>query len=587
MIISRRLNWLLLPLLLLLTLAACQSNDDDDDATADDDAADDDTADDDTADDDTADYEIEWTSCPSYIADYLFDGQQAQCAHIPLPLDYDEPESATIPIFIFRVTTPEVKAKTGQIWLLEGGPGGPGEDFAPLMPWLARDYPTMDVYSIDHRGVGNSTKLTCSEEGSYPFDYLGCIDELQAKWGDDLLHFSATNASRDLGNIIEITKADYPRTFVYGASYGTFWALRYLQLFPDQASGVILDSICPPGGCKLDFYDQNFNDNGKLVMDACAEDSTCAAKLGTIAADPWAAVGEIFDQIDNDEFCPALAMWGIDRPTVRLILGYMEMDSLVRVLIPPLIYRANRCNAADVEAINNLLNVLFGKGGYFTPDDYLDDFDDLDASYTLGTLVLLSELWDNTPLQDLQDIVDAAYFSLDEGPFEGEIAQSGQWPTYGDDGYFDQLADTDVPLLMLNGTLDPQTTLAMAQPAGEHFTGAHQTFVTMPYSAHGVIFQSYTDDSIDSLIDDLDDYGYIMKTCGMRIMYDFLDDPEAALDTGCVSEVYPLEFSGDSELNQWLSAALLGTEDMWEGAPTKAPRPTLPQPLRRSYRAPW
>jgi len=565
---------------LMISLAACQSgNENDDDSTGDDDSAggdDDSGADDDSGDDDSGEYQIQWTDCPDYISIYLFAGQKAQCAKIPMPLNYSDPNSQTIPIFIFKIFTTSVAQKTGQIWFLEGGPGGPGEDYAPIMPWINRDFPDMDVFSLDHRGVGNSSKLTCPQENSYPFDYEGCIDILKKKWGDNLLYFTTTNASRDLGNIINIASKGYPKVFVYGASYGTYWAHRYLQLFPNQATGVILDSICSPGKCKLDTYDQHFNDNGKAIMNICADDATCSNKMSSIDPDPWSAIGKVFDIIDNGQLCSDLL--GLDRTTLRNVLGYMEMDWLARILVPATAYRIYRCNEADVAAINNLFDTLFGKSGYISgDDDYIENFDDLDASSTLGMLVLLSELWNNTPLDQIMDIVNAAYFSIDLGPMTAEIAESGSWPTYGDDGYIDKWAQTDIPMLMLNGTLDPQTTLEMAQPAGDHFKGSYQTFVTMPQSPHGVIFQSYTDESVNSIV--ANQNGYFIKTCGMKTLYSFLNNPQAAPDTSCISDLYALEFSADSPINQWVSASVFGTEDMWEGAPSGGKKAFVKPPV--------
>jgi hypothetical protein len=262
----------------------------------------------------------------------------------------------------------------------------------------------------------------------------------------------------------------------------------------------------------------------------------------------------------------------------------MEMDSLARVTIPALVYRAMRCNADDVTAINNLFEAYFGGKGGLAAGDYIDDFGDLDASTTLGTLVLLSELWNFTPYDQLMDIINAAYFSIDLGAWMGEISDWGQWPTYPDDGHFGEWPQTAKPILMLNGTLDPQTTLAMAQPAGEHLTAAHQTFVTVPYSAHGVVFQSYTSASVDLLVANQD--GYVMETCGMKLMYQFLDDPTAALDTSCLDDLNPLEYSADSPLNQWVSDILFGTTDMYEGVPAAGKRAPAVWPFRLPRRGP-
>ena len=61
---------------------------------------------------------------------------------------------------------------------------------------------------------------------------LDRLDEKQSQW-------------RDLAAVLERTRKPGQRSFVYGVSYGTYWAQRYLHVAPTQAAGVILDSIVP------------------------------------------------------------------------------------------------------------------------------------------------------------------------------------------------------------------------------------------------------------------------------------------------------------------------------------------------------
>jgi pimeloyl-ACP methyl ester carboxylesterase len=513
---------------------------------------------------------IQWGPCPDYIAyDSGF-----QCAFVPLPLDPAQPEGASIEVFVYRLRATQAEGKR-QVWFLQGGPGGSGADFAQLFMVYSMVHPEWEMYSLDHRGVGNSARLTCPQEQDLQdFDFAGCAQALKSTWGEDgLAQFSTTNAALDLGAVVDLARQPGVPVFVYGASYGTYWGLRYLQLFPEQADGVILDSICSPGACHLDEYDRNFNDNGKLIMQACAQDATCAAKLGAIAPTPWEAMAAMYQKIDDGTLCDGGYSTFLDRPTARMVFGFLEMDSMTRVLIPALVYRAFRCDPGDRAVLELFFQQISQGLGYSALAPQFVGQDQLDGSMTLGTNIIVAELLGSMSYEEVQAIADAAFFSVDASPSMLKAAEQQVWPVYPDDGYMNRWGETATPMLMLNGTLDPQTTLAMAQPSGDHYQGANQSFLAMELSPHGVIFSSQTWESIEgTLMGDLQGtIAAYTRPCGFQVMEGFVTDPTAPLDTSCLSDLYPLEFGTESTLNRLISLYLLGTEDLYEGGLQRVP----------------
>ncbi|WP_437586128.1 hypothetical protein [Sorangium sp. So ce1000] len=47
-----------------------------------------------------------------------------------------------------------------------------------------------------------------------------------------------------------------------------------------------------------------------------------------------------------------------------------------------------------------------------------------------------------------------------------------------------------MPILAMNGLLDPQTPIDLAELSADKLTAPHQTFVAVPWSPHGVAFES-------------------------------------------------------------------------------------------------
>ena len=484
---------------------------------------------------------ITWAPCPLYY-DHR-DGPMAECATVEVPLRWDDPAGPTIGVFVQRLRGGgQVR---GQLWLLNGGPGGSGADFDDWMEAFRMLDPTLDVYTVDHRGTGRSARLSCpdqeseaSESGFYltAQETAACYEAERAEWGEGLARFTTTAAARDVGQLIARAAVPGQDVFVYGVSYGTYWAHRYLQLFPNQADAVVLDSIAPP---TQDFtiYDRTFDAVGQDFLRLCGADAICGAKLG---ADPWRAVKALFTSVKRGH-CPELvADWGLDATSLRTVLGTLLTGVETRTYLPAVVYRMARCEPGDVEAVGNLLQLFFG--GDEGPSYY-----DTLGSDSLFYNVTLSELWPEEPPTAAEIDAEQATLYVSTG-LTSEIA-AATWGKYADDAWVGRWAETDTPLLMMNGDLDPQTPLAVAREMASHFTGPHQQFVTVPRAAHAVTVRTPVAPGA--------------TPCGMQLFLAFLAAPEAPLDLRCLDEIPAESFVGDPALNR----IVFGMDDLWENEP--------------------
>ncbi|WP_437574115.1 alpha/beta fold hydrolase [Sorangium sp. So ce887] len=483
---------------------------------------------------------IAWTPCPLFTDGT---GEDAECAEIPVPLHWDQPEGKTITFFVKRKLA-ATQPSRGQLWLLNGGPGASGADFEPLVQLLAGVDPTLDMYMPDHRGTGRSNRLGCadgetpeSEAGSYLTDaeMTACLPAIKAELGDDIQGFTVTNAARDVGEIIERTRAPGGEVIVFGGSYGTIWGHRYLQLYPDQPTGASLAGLAV--NSHLSDIDVWLNDLGQRVMDLCGADPSCSDKLG---ADPWATMTGTLDAFEEGA-CPEVAALGYDRQLFQTWFAQILYQWAPRPLIPALIYRLDRCSPADVAVFTHLAGLLLAPLPEPLPAS-LRFF-----SPVLRNNIMLSELWADPPpsVSETQEFLAQANVVI--GLTDDAAAIRESWPRYTPDAYAGQWATTSVPLLLLHGELDFIPS-AIPEAVESHFTGPNQTFVMLPRAPHGL--ESPTD--------------LMGGSCDRELLLQFLADPEATLDTSCTEQVLPLEFSVDPGL----SAAYLGTEDAWEGDPS-------------------
>eukprot|EP00658_Telonema_sp_P-2_P010577 TRINITY_DN13989_c0_g1_i1.p1 TRINITY_DN13989_c0_g1~~TRINITY_DN13989_c0_g1_i1.p1 ORF type:complete len:357 (+),score=43.27 TRINITY_DN13989_c0_g1_i1:187-1257(+) len=221
----------------------------------------------------------------------------ASCINLTMPLShFNKSEARTITMFLKRVHAP-VTPSQGQIWLLAGGPGCSGAIHEANIAPLLTQMPAFDVLLPDHRGVGRSDPLEClalpparnlgQMLARLPADggtsIQSCYSQLAQKWGrEGLTYFNTAEAAADVAAGINRTVSlSGPSVFVYGNSYGSYWANRFLTLFPDVATGVAIDGICPPDICKLtDFYDTNSDTAGMGLLNVCTRQSSkCRAAL--------------------------------------------------------------------------------------------------------------------------------------------------------------------------------------------------------------------------------------------------------------------------------------------------------------------
>ena len=473
--------------------------------------------------------EITWEPCPLYTGST---GTEAECATVDVPADWDDIHGATLEVFVKRYGAIEGDK---QLWMLMGGPGGSSRSFEASADLYTDFDEGLTVYMLDHRGTGRSTLLTCPDQEAAGSDEgrvitadetPACAEHLEATYGETLPHFNTTGAAGDLGWLIEQVRAD-EAVHVFGSSYGTYWANRYLQLFPDQPDSTTLLGIAPPD-FSFTTFDTDFNAVGETFMDACGEDPFCAARLGP---DPVATMTSIFDMVDAGHCAAA----GLDRTTLRVYFSsLLSWAGRERARIPATLYRLQRCDAADVAALSNAAPQMAEPLSGLLNDPYF--------SVAINRHISLSEMFDG-PFPSEEEIDswdDELLFSLSSATGRFEVYDL--WPRYPKPPLDDTLAETDVPMLMLNGEFDPNSPTFGSDGVGAHFDGPNQHYFVIPDGNHG--WHSPTTEG----------YG-----CAESMFFTFIQDPtEPPLD--CLDIVAPLDWAGAPDDAQ----AFFGTDDLWD-----------------------
>ena len=482
--------------------------------------------------------EVAWTPCAVITGG---DDEGADCATIPLPLDWNEPDGQTIDFFVKRVP-PRTATPGPQMWLIAGGPGGTGAGLESLIDVIQSANPEVELFLPDHRGTGRSTNLDlyCDPLPNIAEQFDGldaCIDSIESDLGDGaLLHFSTTQAVTDLYHLVEGLRGDSRDTFVYGLSYGTYYTDRYLQLYGDQPDAIILDSFAVPDRPIFFDFDAAHEAMAEQIAELCVADSECATRLGE---DPWGYCQDVMQRA-RDGHCSDLFVEGITVDLLRAVAGLLIRFENTRPFFGPLFHRLDRCDPADVEALTHMVRVLTAQPTEGPPDNVRE-------GTLLGSLIGLSELvWEAPDLAAL-DALDATY-TVSGGVTMNYARAYGSIPTYEvDDALLGEFGSTEAPVLILQAELDAQTPPFMGRAGRDAYAGDRTTYVEVPYSGHAVVVQGQVQDG--------------GPPCGARAMSQFLSSPFGTVDVSdCIAEVSEPSFVSDGPTIFYL----FGADDLWD-----------------------
>jgi pimeloyl-ACP methyl ester carboxylesterase len=201
----------------------------------------------------------------------LPEGSTTRCGTLQVPADRADPNSELIEIYASIYPAKDPTTATTPLIYLIGGPGSSTETAKNLFEITDPSAPeaiyrqgfgdNRDLIVVDQRGTNNSEPgLYCSKElgpvreKAYTMKLADastlrlakleeCFKRLQGE-GIDLSAFDTYESAADVRDLA--LSLGYERVNLYGASYGTRLSMTVIKEFPELIENVIIDSILPP-----------------------------------------------------------------------------------------------------------------------------------------------------------------------------------------------------------------------------------------------------------------------------------------------------------------------------------------------------
>jgi pimeloyl-ACP methyl ester carboxylesterase len=193
-----------------------------------------------------------WKDCEDY-----------ECATVTVPVDWAEPDGASIELALRRL--PAAGKSFGSMLINPGGPGVSGVDFVGsariVFGRKVRD--RFDIVGWDPRGIGKSSPIKCVSDAeierllsgeSTPDDDTevaqsvveqkkfaqACVDNS----GEIVRHVDTISTVKDM-DVIRAVLGDETLSY-YGASYGTYLGAWFAETFPWRVGRLVLDGAVDP-----------------------------------------------------------------------------------------------------------------------------------------------------------------------------------------------------------------------------------------------------------------------------------------------------------------------------------------------------
>ncbi|MCE3261813.1 MAG: hypothetical protein K0R43_892 [Pseudoduganella sp.] len=427
-----------------------------------------------------------------------------RCHDINVPLDPQRKEAGQLKLHVAVAPAFRPVPNSDPVFVLAGGPGEAGSDVVMLLESaFKRMRATRDIVFIDQRGTGLSGKLRCSEQqvgdadtDSEMKEALGkCLAAIKQPLG----LYSTANAAADIEQVR--LALGYGKVNVFGGSYGTRLGQHYARSYPASVRTLILDGVAAPEQV-IPAAAQDAQLALEGIFKRCAEDKACAQAYPQLAKEFETLLARVDAGAVKLDFAHPRS-----RKRMKLTLGNLRFVSVIHgALYSP----------QDSQRLPYIIHSAYeGNWGPFLARSYAT------SDYSPEGLISMPLYLAVVCSEDVPRLTDEVRSADERGSFmRGHAARIADACPLLKVPAAPQQAVSQIaaPTLLLSGAYDPITPPRRAESAAKAMAKAKH--IVVANAGHGVS----------------------RLGCVPRLMRDFLDKPEANVDSGCLREIAPIPF---------------------------------------------
>ena len=409
----------------------------------------------------------------------------AECGTLVVPENWDKPDSRLIALPVTRV--PASGTNHGEpVFILLGGPGLSNFSWSPPA-WLYENY---DVVIAGYRGVDGTVALACPEVYRWAHTHLGkdfyseqarteyiaaakqCAVSHQEA-GVDLSGYTVPGVVEDMEAVR--VALGYDRINLYSLSFGTRIAQIYAYKHPDSLHRLVLFGVSTPGSFVWD--PAGLDGMIEYISELCAQDTACNSRTNDFAQTMYEV---------NHNMPKRWLFFDIDPDTIRLSVHMVGVDAAFRPMIFEAYLSAGEGDPSGL-AMLNLITSLAPIDSQLIGDQLIKS----------GTVDL--EKYGGIESISLGDSIMGAPMAEWVWPMAAEL------PLEMIPKDLREFQETDVEMLLINGTLDLSTLPSALDEAKPYFHKAQR--VLLPEFGHTGDVQTFQPEAFERLITSYYDTG--------------------------------------------------------------------------------
>jgi pimeloyl-ACP methyl ester carboxylesterase len=420
----------------------------------------------------------------------------ALCGTLTVAENPAEPEGRQLDLAFAVLEARASTARPDPVFFLAGGPGQSARDMLPLMRGplneLNRD---RDLIFLDQRGTGGSNALECTfdEQGEMwlepDWDELNrqlkaCLED----WDAQVAHYTTTRAAADIDALRDAY--DFDTINLIGGSYGTRLGQVYLRNYPEAVRSLVLDGVVPTRLALGSEHARMLDRALDKLFSECAADAACSEAFPDLAEAFEQLKARYRDSGQDIVVTHPRTGQGIDmrfsRDQLAAALRFLAYGPESQMMIPYLVHEAARTGSPERLATQAMIVT-----------DQMNDMIAIGLNFAVGC----SEDWPAWP-----DNGDQSETLLGNSMTEVYEQVCAWWPEGEAPDDFHQPFDSEVPVLLMSGELDPVTPPSYGNEAAAQYSnslhlvanGRGHIVVTTPCMS-GIVTQFVRQASVEDL----------------------------------------------------------------------------------------